>query len=237
MALAGSTDLICRAQAGDDLATTELLNIVRTVHMPRYTGKYKGLNVLVSNDEIESEFLLGVWKALPKAKLDVGNPINFICWKGQRAVQTLFRNNIRRETRYHCGACGHSGVMAYRAKTPLCAKCGYDMIDTWMVEKADQPDNLEGNFQPMANAPGVDAETAWQLAVYGIEIEELRSRLSGRTLELFDIIILEGINRDSSQNYLREISQRWGTSQMRVVHVLRKLRSEVEDYFQEEEIR
>lgn len=225
----GTLDLVARAQNGDDLATTELFNIIREYHLPRYVGRYFGKNVVVSNEEIESEFLLGVWKAMPKAKLDVGNPVNFMCWRGQKAVQSLMRSNIRRETRFECLECGQTGIMGYRARVPVCTMCGTPDVYTWMVEDAEP----EG-FDIWSVSTGVSAETAWQLAVYGIQIEEIRGLLSGRTLELFDILILEGINRDSSTNYLREISERWGTSKVRVVQCLRKLRRAIESYIEAE---
>jgi hypothetical protein len=234
--LEGTLSLVQRSQDGDELAITELIGIIRDFHMPRYVGRYYGRNVVVSDDEIESEFLLGVWKALPKAKLDVGNPLNFMCWRGQKAVQTLMRNNIRRETRYQCLECSNTGTMAYKLRVPVCGVCGTDDIYTWMIETAHPVDSSGDSLVDSSlYGVGVTAETAWQLAVYGIQIEEIRERLNGRVLELFDIIVLEGVNRDSSKNYLREVAERWGVSQMRVVHALRKLRIAIEVYYAEAE--
>lgn len=234
----GTLDLVARSQQGDELALGQLISIINDYHKHRYVGRYYGRNVVVGDAEIDSEFMLGVWKALPKAKLDVGNPVNFMCWRGQKAVQTLMRNNIRREVRYLCLECGATGVMGYKSKVPVCVECETTTIQTWMVESAPK-ETEDPNFDSFSLVAGMDGETAWQLAVYGIQIEEIRERLAsrqtGRALELFDIIVLEGVNRDSSKNYLREISERWGTSQMRVVHTLRKLRQEIKAYFAEEE--
>lgn len=228
----GTLSIVADAQAGDEVAITEVINNIRTYHMPRYVGRYYGRNVLIGDDEIESEFLLGVWLALPKAKLDIGNPVNFMCYKGQRAVQTLFRNRIRRETRYQCMECGQTGTMGWRAKVPACTKCNSLEVRTWMVTNAD----VVGDDVSLVDlATGVSAETAWQLAVYGIQIEELKTRLSGRARDLFDIIVLEGINRDSSRNYLQEIADRWGTSTTAVAAALRRLRRDVSLYVSEQE--
>ena len=228
----GTLSIVADAQSGDELAITELISIVRMYHMPRLIWSYKGRNVLISDDEIESEFLLGVWLALPKAKLDIGNPISYMCYKGQRKVQTLFRNRIRRETRYQCIECGHTGTMGWRAKVPVCTKCDSVDINTWMVENAD----LVGDDVSLVSlAMGVSGETAWQIAVYGIEIDELRARLSGRALDLFDLVVIKGINRDSSKNYLQEVANLWGTSTTAVAAALRRLRRETELYFSEQE--
>lgn len=232
MELQGTLSIVANAQDGCELAITELINIVRKYHMPRYVRRYFGRNVLIGDDEIESEFLLGVWMALPGAKLDVGNPINYMCYKGQRKVQTLMRNRIRRETRYQCLECGHTGTMGWKSKVPSCTKCASLDVHTWMVTNADM---VGDDISMVSLATGVSAETAWQLAVYGIQIEELRARLSGRARDLFDIIIFEGINRDSSKNYLQEIANMWGTSTTAVAAALRRLRREVELYVSEQE--
>ena len=230
--LEGTLSVIARAQDGDDLAITELINLIKVNHMQRHVWMYYGRNVLIDNDEIESEFLLGVWKALDKADLYIGNPLNYLCRKGQWAVQTLFRNRIRRETRYQCLECNSTGTMGWKYKVPVCTKCQSRDIETWMVLNAD----TVGDDISLINLyTGTSSETAWQLAVYGIQIEELRERLSGRTRDLFDVIIIEGINRDSSRNYLQEIANQWGTSTTAVAAALRRLRREVGFYFAEEE--
>ena len=80
----GTISLIKRAQDGDELACTKLFGLIRDHHMMRYTGRYRNRNVLISEAEVESEFMIGCWRALSKAKLDVGNPLSFMCWKGFR---------------------------------------------------------------------------------------------------------------------------------------------------------
>lgn len=232
--MAGSTgtyELVAGAQVGDEVAIRELFEIIRTHHMPRYVGRYRGRNVLVDDAEIESEFMLGVWLALDQAKLDVGNPLAFMCWKGQKKVQSLFRTRIRKQTRYQCLDCGHTGIMAWKARVPACQECGDPEIETWMVENAEM---VYDDLSLVGTARGVNAETAWGLAVYGIQIEELRARLNGRARDLFDIIVFEGISRESSRNYLQEIADRWGCSTTNVALALRKLRREVAAYLEEE---
>lgn len=229
----GTLDLVEKAQSGDEVALTSLINLVRTHHMPRYVGRYSGRNVLVGDEEIESEFLLGVFKALPKAKLDVGNPINFMCWKGSKAVQTLFRKRIRSEVKYRCLSCGHTDHLGWKEKVPACRECGSDDLWTWMVAHADQNRDQKANKLAYYSAEGVSAEDAWQLATFGIQIEEIRARLSGRALELFDIIILEGVTRDASRNYLQEIAERWGVTTTAVAIALRKLRRDVLAYIED----
>ncbi len=226
----GTISVVRRAQEGDELAITELIKNIRTWHMRRYIYGYLGRNVLVGDDEIESEFLLGVWLALPDAKLDLGNPISYMCYKGQKKVQSLMRSRIRRETRYQCLECGHTGIMGWRLKVPACTKCSSLDVHTWMVTNADTTND---DVSMISLATGVSAEMAWQLAVHGIQIEEMQARLSGRALDLFNEVIFEGINCESSRNYLQEIANRWGVSTPAVAAALRRLRREIEIYLAE----
>ena len=230
MQLEGTLDLVSKAQDGDEIATESLIKIIKNYHMPRYVGKYRGRNVLIDDADIESEFLMGAFKALNQAKLDLGNPINFICWKGSKAVQSLFRTRLRNEVNYQCLSCGHEGLIGWKYKTPVCKSCDSDDIHTWMmtIQASDTNDSLE----EFTSSRRMSADYAWQLAVHGIQIEEMRARLSGRALELFDIIIFEGINRDSSKNYLQEIANRWGVSTTAVAMALRKLRRDILIYIE-----
>ncbi len=86
-----STSLIAASQKGDVDAMNRLLRLIEKEHAPGRLRKYRNRNVLVQMDDINSEFLLGCWKAVATAKLDLGNPLHFICWKGELAVLHLFR--------------------------------------------------------------------------------------------------------------------------------------------------
>lgn len=231
-----STDLIRRAQDGDRTAEDLLIRRIRDKHMDRVTYRYRGRNVLVPDSDIESEFLLGCWNAIHKAKLDVGNPLNFILWKGRLKVASLFRSRIKKEVRSRCYDCGNEGRISYRTKVPTCKACGSTDLFTWMKvvdATAMAGDHDMEGAEILDRAASANAEHSFQIATFGLQIEEMRGRLEGRALELFDLIVLEGINRDSSQNYLKEIAQRWGVSTPTVAVVLRRLRESVLEYLDE----
>lgn len=224
--------LISNAQDGDQDAANKLLKIIKAEHMPRVLAKYGNRNVLVQDQDIESEFLVGCWKAVGNAKMDVGNPLSFIVWKGQMAVASLFRKRIRKEVRYQCFNCGHEGGVAYRAKSSACQRCASHDVFTWMVSQSDTIENEDGD-DIKVEIPVRDASHEWEVATMGIQIEEMRARLSGRALDLFDVIVLEGINRDSSTNYLKEIAERWGVSSAAVAATLRRLKRDILAYVKE----
>lgn len=233
-----SNDLIRRAQGGDDQAANDLMRLIRDYHTQRVVRKYSGRNVLIPDDDIESEFLLGCWIAVQKAKLNVGNPLNFIVWKGNLQVVNLFRNRIKKEVRFTCLDCGDQGRIAWSSKVPVCSGCGSRDLWTTMFEVSDQPAGGSGHDTGTSLAASdrvasASAEHIWQIATFGVQVEELRARLNGRVLQLFDLIVIEGISRESSKNYLQEIADRWCVSTAAVASYLRKLRTEVLDYIGE----
>lgn len=234
--------LIKQAQRGNREATELLFRLIRDEHMPRRVRRHYARNVLVEPAEIDSEFLLGCWRALPRAKLDVGNPLMFMCYKGEMAVVDLFRSKIEKGVLASCGDCGQTKNTLMKAGRPTCRSCGSRNVTTTMQEVNEtslaRPDGGadSGHVFDAAIAhsgPGVvvRAEAVWFLATRNIQVEEMRARLNGRVLQLFDLLVTEEINSATSKNYLKEIAGRWGVSVPCVAVYLRKLRALVEEYF------
>lgn len=234
--------LITASQSGDDSATDELLRIIKKEHMPKYIRRFLRRNVLVSQDEIESEFLEGCWRAIAIAKLDIGNPVSFICWKGSLKVVHLFRQKLKEGVRVNCSTCG-TGVLMYKAKEKraMCSKCGATDVDTYMVvmdesqmpsEFADGSDREDHAWDKIAiDSMEDNAERQFETIMYENTVQEIRSQLNGRVLQLFDKLVVECVNRDTSDNYLEEIANEWGVSTACVSVYLRKLRAKVATYY------
>lgn len=55
-------------------------------------------------------------------------------------------------------------------------------------------------------------------------------------LQLFDLLVIEQVNRDTSNNYLEEIANRWGVSTACVSVYLRKLRVKVLEHIHEKKL-
>lgn len=229
--------LIAASQQNDDQAINTLIDVIKREHMPSHIRRFVQRNVLIAKDEIESEFLLGCWGAIKQAKLDIGNPLYFICWKGKLSVIHLFRKRLREGVRVNCSTCG-VGSLQYiaRQKTAVCATCGATDVSTFMVvtdESQSNPDldsvDLETRIWDKIDPSRVGELNNVQFSnvTYDIQIEEIRSRLNGRVLQLFDMLVIEGINRETSDNYLDEIAKRWNVSTACVSVYLRKLRIKV----------
>lgn len=246
--------LIRDSKNGDTLATEKLLQIIKKEHMPKRIARHIKRNVLVMQDDIESEFLTGCWKAIAVAKLDLGNPLMFILWKGELAVIHLFRKKIREGVRVNCSTCGvqslqfkHTTTSSERrrgAKAPIsCNKCGATDVTTFMIvmDESQMREEMEGGGAPTNLWDKIDQDQipAAQNAQFedltqGIMVEEIRSRLNGRVLQLFDLLIVKQVNRETSDNYLAEIANAWGVSTACVSVYLRKLRIKVAEYLDEQ---
>jgi hypothetical protein len=246
--------LISRSQQGDEAATEKLLTILRDEHMPRRIRRHLKRNVLVEEAEIQSEWLIGCWKAIRLAKLDVGNPLMFICWKGDLQVIHLFRKKIRDGVKVSCQVCGIV-PMAFRktgfaavaggkragTRSPIaCSKCGSIDVDTFMttVDESQQSDEIDATGAVHAwdridpDHVHEHMDELFSDITYDIQVQEIRAKLNGRVLQLFDKLVIEQINRDTSKNYLEEIATEWGVSTACVSVYLRKLREKVLAYIE-----
>lgn len=213
--------LIQAAQGGCPDATDKLFKTIIHEHMQARIARRRGRNVLVDDHEIESEFLLGCWMALKKVK-DIGNPLLYMLWKGDMAVAQLFRAKITKNVKALCSSCGAERPVKMKRGRSTCVVCGSEDVDTRMVEQPLPEGDVESD--------NYSAEAVWHVAVRDVRTQEIRSLLSGRVLQLFDIIVLEGIDRESSRNYLAEVAERWECSTANVSIVLRKLRCAVAAY-------
>lgn len=236
--------LISQSQQGNEMATERLLVILRDEHMPKRIRRHIKRNVLVEEAEIQSAWLEGAWKAIRLAKLDVGNPLMFICWKGDLQVLHLFRKKIRDGVRVNCSTCGIT-TMSYRkkgTKSPIsCSQCGNTDIETFMttVDESQASEDIDASGVVCAwdridpDHIQEEMDGLFSDITYEIQVEEIRTRLNGRVLQLFDKLVVEQINRDTSKNYLEEIANEWGVSTACVSVYLRKLREKVRLYLEE----
>lgn len=227
-------ELLDQAQKGDELAMNRLLTLIQKEHMPKRIKHYYGRNVLVEQADIESEFLLGCYEAIKIAKMDVGNPLMFILWKGQLAVAHIFRRKVKEGVQVHCKECGIR-PMTYINRELICNKCGSNQVTSRMIvvdesQKSDDMKNGTARFDVL-NDPFKEMDAIFALATEEMAIDEIRVKLRGRQRELFDILVVEQINRDTSDNYLAEIAARWGVSTACVSVYLRKLRFAVLNHF------
>lgn len=246
------------SSSGERHLANKIINTIKENYMGSRIASYFNSNVYVDNDEIESAFLVGCFKALNKVDVDIGNPLIYILWQGRMAVAQLFRKRIRGNVRIYCFNCETDYSIGYKkGKRMCCPSCEKEDIESWHVfESLDSlvPIPISGTSHSGAQTEGrldysksdtrfsfnrrkskcdveSESEKTFSIATHKIQVEEIRKRLSGRKLELFDILVLEGVNRGKGTNYLEEIAERWGVTASCVAVHLGRLRKDIEEYY------
>lgn len=235
--LQNSIELISAAK-DNDIAMNRLVSLIAKEHMPKRVSKYYKRNVLVEQADIDSAFLFACYQAVGSAKIDVGNPLLYVLWKGELAVIQLFRKEIPKGVSATCPTCETTVSLARRNGKNVCSVCGSTDIKTFMKEIGDSQltdtERAAGktSYDRAKNSdPYRELDALFSMNIYDITVEEMRSHLTGRVRELFDILVIEGVNRESSDNYLGEIAKRWGVSTACVSVYLRKLRVKIINYY------
>lgn len=223
--------LLRKAQAGDQHAANRFLRLVEQEHMGSRIAYFRGMNVLVQDSDIEAEFMLGCYKAMDTDR-GIGDSLLYILWKGECAVKSLFRRRIRRGVRGECSACFKERIR-YRGGNFECWYCA-GPVETWMVEgpmatESDRDDDLE--IEDLV--AGVTGEEAWEKATYPVQLEELRSRMEGREVDLFDELVTEGYRFVFKRGYRKELANTWGTTQTMLRDLLESIRRKTSAYLEE----
>ena len=136
-AKAEALSLLVAAHAKNRYADTDLLEYIRLNLMPRRIGKYLSKNRQVTNEDLRQEFMIGVALHIHTAKLDVGDPIEYLMAHGLWKIKQHMKRKIRGGTMQVC-RCGYKcrlnkvGYNQYQ-----CPKCGEYEVSTYEVEYHD----------------------------------------------------------------------------------------------------
>ena len=206
--------LILVQESNDRVALDNLLVTIRDKEMKHRIGRYLYKNRQVENDDLKQEFMIGVAGAIPKADLEVGDPIEYIMAQGVYRVRSYLRKHIIQNTSQVCRCCGYESRLNRVGNHYVCKKCGSTDIETrelWdhdevtIENKMSEDDEIE---KLVENMGGEDI------------IEQFRQTLTPGTKvhALFVLFYDEDIN---------EIATRWNTSQTLVVQVREKLQNKL----------
>lgn len=217
--------LILVQESNDRVALDNLLVTIRDKEMKHRIGRYLYKNRQVENDDLKQEFMIGVAGAIPKADLEVGDPIEYIMAQGVYRVRSYLRKHIIQNTSQVCKCCGYESRLNRVGNHYVCKKCGSTDIETrelWdhdevtIENKMSEDDEIE---KLVENMGGEDI------------IEQFRQTLTPGTKvhALFVLFYDEDINSDNPDivNYIKEIATRWNTSQTLVVQVREKLQNKL----------
>lgn len=228
-------ELLRLAQSGDRIAENNLIMYIRDNEMQKRISKYLRRNRQVEDEDLKQEFLIGVALNISKADLEIGNPIEYIISQGVFRVRSYLRKHIIQNTTQVCSDCGYeSRLNRVKNHQYECKKCGSHNIITREISDHDEV--------ALENKCADDDEIEKLIEGLGAEdiIMRFRSTLDNNTkmYNLFVLLYDEDINSDNPEidNYIKEIANRWGTSQTLVIQVKEKLKIKLLKFCESEKI-
>ena len=220
-------ELLRRVQAGDSLAQEQLIILIKDKFMIGRIYKYLSKNRVVDNDDIKQEFLIGAALAFDNAKMDIGDPLEYILYRGTCRVKSYIRKHILQSTFQICRECGHKSRLNRFGTGYICKRCGATHVETFEVNDYDETlfdvMQCDGKFEDDV--------------VSSMIIADFKNTLKPGTnvFALFELIE-SGVDRDNPAipNYLKYIAQQWGgCTEQNVLQTLNKLRDRLQRFIRE----
>lgn len=191
----------------------------------RYKQAISSANYL-DGEDLESVFLMACYEAILVAEVEKGDPMRFVLDRGKKRVIDEVRKAYRRTLKQYCKSC-ESTTRTHTVKgVPTCPKCGAsgEMVKTEQVVHGD--DGTVLNTVVGINA--FDNDIHEQMILDGF-----KSRLSGRVLDVYELIVEQGFDRGACKNYIADVAEELQISKPNVNKRLRTLRDELTSYLAE----
>lgn len=221
-------DLLKLAQQGNKNAEELLIVEIRNRFMNRRIGRYLHKNRIVDDEDLKQEFLIGVGLAIPKARIDIGDPIEYLINQGVYRVRSYLRKHIIQNTTQICDDCGYITRLNMIDGQYVCKRCGSTNITT--QELNDNNEILLNNM--------IDTEQEYDDVITNDLIRRFEQTLKeGTNIYNLYILLKSGVNRDNPQikNYIKEIARIWGgCSEQNVVQNMDKLRQKLTQFANEQ---
>lgn len=221
-------ELLRLAQEGNTRAEELLIVEIRDRFMNKRIGKYLHKNRVVEDEDLKQEFLIGVGLSIKKARIDMGDPIEYLIKQGVYRVRSYLRKHIIQSTSQACKDCGYITRFHMIDGQYVCRRCGSTNITT---QETNNNDELL-----MANIPTTEDEIE-EIMEQSI-IKKFEATLTPDTnVHSLYILLRDGINRDNPEipNYIKEIARIWGgCSEQNVVQNIEKLRQKINQFADEQ---
>lgn len=221
-------ELLQLAQQGNRNAEELLIVEIRNRFMNKRIGRYLHKNRVVEDEDLKQEFLIGVALAIPKARLDIGDPIEYLINQGVYRVRSYLRKHIIQSTLQVCNDCGYITRLNMVDGHYICKRCGSTNVTTQEVHNNDEI--------VLNSIPSTD--DAIEEIISEDFISKFEQTLNPNT-NVYNLYILlrDGINRDNPEipNYIKEIARRWGgCSEQNVVQNMDKLKVKIMQFAKEQ---
>lgn len=221
-------ELLQLAQQGNKNAEELLIIEIQNRFMNKRISKYLHKNRVVEDEDLKQEFLIGVGLAISKARIDIGDPIEYLINQGVYRVRSYLRKHIIQSTSQICNDCGYITRLNVIDGQYICKRCGSTNITTQEVNNNDEV--LLTNI--ISTEDEIDDIISQDL------ISRFEATLTPNTnVHNLYILLKSGINRDNPEipNYIKEIARRWGgCSEQNVVQNMDKLRMKIIQFAKEQ---
>lgn len=210
-----------------DMALTDLLIEITDRHMKKHLSKYYGKATTGGMDDadIEQIFLIGCSKAIREADINIGDPLVFILQKGKWAVVDELRKGYRANIRQYCHNCNNETRIHELGGKIKCPKCdATENIDRMNI---NQYDDEEGTIMRSVVDESMDISVA---VTSNSIVDKFRQTLTGRKRDIFDMIMVDGYDRDACTNYIKEIAAELGVAPSNVNLRLRQIKADWAEY-------
>lgn len=211
-------EIIELAQAGNEIAKNALVKLMMDNGYMKQLNRYLYRNRLLNPNDVQSDFWIGVIKSLPRVKPNIGDPLQYLTWKGLCNVRSSLRSTIQRNVFYICNTCGRTGKVQHHSRK--CPQCNSIDIDTMQYEINIQEQYMT---EPVIN-------NMEEITDINDRIERFKEVLTGRECDVFTLIVQRGYNKDACINYLKEVSVILGISAQCVNMYLKKIRSKYREF-------
>lgn len=221
-------ELLQLAQSGNKAAEELLIVEIRDRFMNKRIGKYLHKNRIVEDEDLKQEFLIGVGLAIPKARLDMGDPIEYLINQGVYRVRSYLRRNIMKNTSQICNDCNYITRLNMIDGHYVCKRCGSTNVTTQEVNNNDETvlNSIPTTEMEIENIISQDIMDKFE-----------ETLVPGTNVYNLYILLKNGINRDNPNvnNYIKEIAKIWGgCSEQNVVQNMNKLRKKVQQFADEQ---
>lgn len=208
-------EIIILAQQGNEIARTTLIKLLKDDGYIKQLNRYLYRNRLSNPDDLRSDFWIGVINAIPKVKHNVGNPLQYLTYKGIKHVITSQRKAIQKGVSFNCFDCGEHGRIRHHKR--ICPHCGSSNIDTIQneINIKDIPENIITIRE--------DINIHDHILLF-------KKRLSPKEKEVFELIIERGYERSACKNYLKEIGKIMSTTPQCVSRRLKNIRIKYREF-------
>ena len=228
-------NLILVAQGNDKLmaqiAKNDIIADIMETSMRSALAKYRNKTTagnMIDYEDLQQIFLMACSEAIDIVDTEVGNPKIFIIQKGKWAVINALTSTYRQTLKQHCLECGATTRLNEKAGNPICPKCGAEGHNKVIREQFVNTDDGTVLHQVAMEGQSIEEEIEYQEL-----IADFRMGLNGRKLEIFDMIIEKGYDRDNCKNYIKEIAEELGVGVANINLRLRDIKKALTQYLEE----